>query len=1113
MGNYMRADVADLLVYQWHDVLEDDHENAFVMLAQARQRNNVVEVDYRGLNRPYISTWRIKPYLLTHNDMSDGLYVVCDGKLGDRDYVPLTLKIDRILEVRPTKETFTPPPPQLVVERLSGAWGVWQDEVKTQKVVLRFEPRHGQRLRESVWHPTQSIEIDDDGYVVLTLQVAEPKEMVPWIRGWGSGVVVLEPDSLRQRIIATLRRQMSQYGLSEQDAQATDIVAQALGLLWAKYTPATGDYHLLVYHLLDVGAVADQMWCHLLSESQRRWVMSLLGATEAQARAWMVFFASVHDIGKATADFQRKAPSMYEQLLKIGLEDDFDARTLHGQASAALLSRYFMRHEQGRELGLHKRLVKAVARGVGGHHGTWITNQQVNQGDYSSAGWQDVQNALLMQLVDFFQLEPLSGAQNVDACNLFATFLSGFVSVVDWLGSMETYFPFERHEMPLSVYWERANEQAVTALVETGWYARMTPEQGMKFDAMFGFAPNEFQQHVLGAVNTLEEAPRAVIIEYMTGGGKTEASLYMADKFMADLELAGLYVAMPTQATSNQMFSRVVQFLEQRFDNEGVQIQLLHGQAVHHPVFDSLISPKKREGNESGLTVEAWFQNRKRALLSPYAVGTVDQAMLSVLQARHHFVRLYALSHKVIIFDEIHAYDTYMADIIEKLMHWLYHLNSPMILLSATLPRQQRHAMLAKMGVSTMPEDIPYPRMTIVQADGTPKMVALPRPAERQIDLQLMDGDIGTLVNWLLPVYEAGGCIAIICNTVNEAIATAQALRQHQGFDAEDVMLFHARFPQVWRAQIEEHVLALFGKDGERPARKILVSTQIIEQSLDLDFDVMVTRTAPIDLIIQRVGRVHRHARVRPAHLQQPSLVIRQPDMHEDVPDFGADAFVYAEYVLLRSWLVLREADVLMVPSKLDAYVEAVYGDALLKDITLDGHDVVVSDGYSAQLLQAKENMHKDERGAVYKSRVNQIALVSDDNLIGKNSFDLNDDVDHPNFAISTRDIRPSVDIICLHEVDGQRSFEPDRLDVYDNARVPDRMTMGKLLQRRLSIQSYYAKQAIEQLPTEPHWQIHRALRFARLIVFENGLYVIPNSNYQLRLSQDDGLEIVEVKA
>jgi CRISPR-associated endonuclease/helicase Cas3 len=160
---------------------------------------------------------------------------------------------------------------------------------------------------------------------------------------------------------------------------------------------------------------------------------------------------------------------------------------------------------------------------------------------------------------------------------------------------------------------------------------------------------------------------------------------------------------MPTQATSNQMFGRVASYLTARYPHQSINLQLIHAQATHHPLYKTLQAQddRERQGNEDRLVAEAWFQHRKRTLLSSMAVGTIDQAMLGVTNAPSLCAAV-ALSHKVVVFDEIHAYDTYISSIINRLCQWLRAMHSPTIMLSATLPQQVKRDLFESFGQARM---------------------------------------------------------------------------------------------------------------------------------------------------------------------------------------------------------------------------------------------------------------------------------------------------------------------------------------------------------------------------------------------------------------------------
>lgn len=211
------------------------------------------------------------------------------------------------------------------------------------------------------------------------------------------------------------------------------------------------------------------------------------------------------------------------------------------------------------ESGLHRRPAKQVARAVGGHHGAWPPPGDVQRLASTQEGneeWNDVRRELLHVLRDLLappQIEYLGRTQ--EEINALLTLLSGFVSTADWIGSMERYFPYQEVPVDPAHYAQRAAGQAAQALKKLGWIGWQPPTESVDFSSLFLFDPNHMQAEVVKLAERLDR-PSLVIIEAPTGTGKTEAALYLADHWAHACQQRGLYVAMPTMATSNQMFTR-----------------------------------------------------------------------------------------------------------------------------------------------------------------------------------------------------------------------------------------------------------------------------------------------------------------------------------------------------------------------------------------------------------------------------------------------------------------------------------------------------------------------------------------------------------------------------
>ena len=190
------------------------------------------------------------------------------------------------------------------------------------------------------------------------------------------------------------------------------------------------------------------------------------------------------------------------------------------------------------------------------------------------------------------------------------------------------------------------------------------------------------------------------------GMGKTEAALYAAYRMLEQGKAGGIYFALPTQLTSNKIHDRVNAFLSRILLQDSPQAPLLlHGKAW-------LKTFSEQEMGEDAAPGKPWFQSGKRGLLAPFAVGTIDQALMAVIRVRHSAVRAFWLAGKVVIIDEIHSYDTYTGTIVDKLVTLLRDLHCTVIILSATLTQSRRAAFLG----AHQPVRTDYPLITAVDS-------------------------------------------------------------------------------------------------------------------------------------------------------------------------------------------------------------------------------------------------------------------------------------------------------------------------------------------------------------------------------------------------------------
>src|SRR5208337_4288979 len=327
----------------------------------------------------------------------------------------------------------------------------------------------------------------------------------------------------------------------------------------------------------------------------------------------------------------------------------------------------------------------------------------------------------------------------------------------------------------------------------------------------------------------------------------------------------------------------------------------------------------------------SWFASPKRALLTPFGVGTVDQALLGVVAAKHFFVRQFGLAGKVVILDEVHSYDLYTGTLIGVLVKRLRELQCTVIILSATLTEKRRRELLGL--ADDQPASAAYPLVSA--AAGSLIESACESPPAKTIRVRN--------VSRALPPEDAmerarrGECLLWIRNTVDEAQETYRALQSANFQGGPSIALLHSRFPFFRREQLENDWMNQLGKDASnRPTGCVLVSTQVAEQSVDIDADLLLTDLAPTDMLLQRLGRLWRHERSR-RPCSQPEVWIQMPHSDDTFlrdasakelrQALGKSAWVYAPYVLLRSLQQWRGRTTIRLPDDIRAILEATYAD------------------------------------------------------------------------------------------------------------------------------------------------------------------------------------------
>lgn len=730
---------------------------------------------------------------------------------------------------------------------------------------------------------------------------------------------------------------------------------------WGKARPiptAAHAWHPIAYHMLDVASVLDAILdARPLALSRGA---KLLGVEPPEARRLLVSLAALHDIGKFAPAFQKKAldhwPSALGGVDPLSIPETHHTTAGYGLWCHVLSDRLADRLWEGGSFTLHQ-----LAPGVFGHHGRPMSDADARAsiGSVFPGASRSEAVACAEAIVECLMSEPLATpVPRDDQIRLASWWVAGLMTVSDWVGSNQTWFPYEAPQHGLAEYWNMGKERAARAVRQAGLCpSRPTPARS--FTELTGFQePSPTQAWAESA--RLPDGPVLVVIEDATGAGKTEAAQMLVHRLMAQGRASGAYWAMPTQATANAMYLRQRSLVHALFDatsnDRPPSVVLAHGQAHLHEGYQETIlrdgdSSRDSDSNARSdddmpaeVACEAFIADDSRAaLLADVGSGTVDQALLGTLPSRFNTVRLFGLSEKVIVFDEAHAYDAYMGVEVQSLLRFQAALGGSAIILSATLPHERREELVgawldglnrglrrgSSSAQSTLLREDAYPLATVV-GEGVVQEYALVADdkASRSVQVRFA-GTFDDALEHVLTSARTGRAVAWIRNTVDDCLAAARAIREA----GAQTKVFHARFAQGDRQAREAEVTTQFDKNSTAEDRRgaIVVATQVIEQSLDLDFDVMVTDLAPVDLLIQRAGRLQRHERPDRGVLPLELVILAPPAVEEPdrdwlTPELRGTGAVYRNTgILWRTVMELDRAGYIRSPSGLRPLIEAVY--------------------------------------------------------------------------------------------------------------------------------------------------------------------------------------------
>lgn len=730
--------------------------------------------------------------------------------------------------------------------------------------------------------------------------------------------------------------------------------------LWAKKNVEKGQpmWLPLIVHLMDTKNVIGWLYNHWIDDGQRE-VMRDNFDSEEELLKFVRFLGAVHDIGKATPAFQTKKSYIRDDELDEYLVRRLVESGLDGLDSVDLEDRRKSPHNlAGEALLCNWEVSEEICAIIGGHHGKPFNLLAVRNQieDYTSnyfqddndrnlrEKWSDIQKFILDEALNasgYDSLLDLPGKGKIGQPQ--AVLFEGLLIMADWLSSSE--YIGDNPMFPLI----NIEDSAVDVDLDSRYHSAImnwnrddmvqfmhVSNVESNYEKRWGFKPRNVQHIMSDAIGRLID-PGIIVIEAPMGIGKTEIALTAAEQLGYSSGRDGLYIGLPTQATTNAMFDRVNDWLENiaEEENEHVSIKLMHGKSMFNQTYSHLPHVENiadEDDAHGAVTVNSWFSGKK-SILTKFTVGTIDNLLLMGLKQKHLFLRHLGFSGKVVVIDEAHAYDVYMNSYLYKAIEWLGAYHVPVVVLSATLPKDKRIQLFGsylggKFGKKWKDKVIfpdnweseeAYPLLSYLDGTHVGQVTDfgdVGAGQKKSVHIHRFDASDEELMKNVLEMIHDGGIAGIIVNTVKRA----QKLAELVPGDVE-LMVLHSAFLASDRVKKEKRLQDEIGKRGNRPQRMIVIGTQVLEQSLDIDFDILYTDIAPMDLILQRIGRLHRHGIRRPEKLTEPQTYVMGINEFGDYGD--ANEGIYGRYLLMKTDYYLK--DRIDIPKDISSLVQKVY--------------------------------------------------------------------------------------------------------------------------------------------------------------------------------------------
>ena len=659
--------------------------------------------------------------------------------------------------------------------------------------------------------------------------------------------------------------------------------------LWGKTYGDNGDRpYPLMGHLLDTAAAA-RVVCDLMIPQPMQEALGEMAGSFNDWRAETELVAGWHDLGKASCGFQQKAGSVCPPwLADVGATG---RRPPEGVKDHAWWS-YLLLWDH---LSCHGRATRErVAALAGGHHGVIPAHDRQTlarrQGRVIVDGpepgiWGEELSRFRAEITE--TVSEVTGRRLADNDGTVATAAMSLAVVVlsDWLVSRSGFVSDQAeslqangHGADWNAHHERAIEIAASDLREIGLVHPKPRAVTAEALVPSGKRPTSLQNSISAA----EWEPYGItVITAPTGDGKTEAALLAAAGYNTARGAGGWYFAMPTTGTADGLLGRLTNAMGISADDAVQRLRLLHGLSrLREPV-------KEYESQSTDPDARDWMTGKK-GMLAPFGVGTVDQLLMGVLSVKHSPLRMFGAATRTVIVDEAHCFDPYMRVLLRQAVEYLGSMRAPVVVMSATLPSERAdelvRAYMSGCGAQedTLPQT-PYPGWVkwgpeagFSSSDDNDQPVLPSRQWTLHVQQQeaLAEAFDDAIADAAVEASNPSGCVLLVRESVRSAQETYEAVSR-KADSGVHVVLLHSRFRHRDRKQRSDDLTQMLGPNGDRPDRMILVATQIVEMSLDVDFDVLITDPAPVGAILQRAGRIHRHpGRSRPAAHQSQTVQV-----------------------------------------------------------------------------------------------------------------------------------------------------------------------------------------------------------------------------------------------